>query len=86
MTTEMEHIEALAEALETIAGGYRDRFPGAPDAMNWDGSPEEFRSQMWSWSQRVAKAAIEEHKAWLKIHEEEQKEREIANSQFGVGA
>ena len=49
---------ALLAALETIAGGYTDRFPGAPDPFaNW-ASPADFRSAMWSWSQTVAKAAI----------------------------
>ncbi len=48
--------ETLMEALETIAGGYTDRFPGAPDVMSE--TPETFRSKMWTWSQEVARAAI----------------------------
>lgn len=48
----------LIEALCTIAGGHTNRFPGAPDAMSWTGSPADFRSAMWTWSQSVAKAAL----------------------------
>ena len=47
----------LVAALDTIAGGYINRFPGAPDVMT-AASPKEFRGAMWSWSQRVARAAI----------------------------
>ena len=46
----------LHTALETIAGGYIDRFPGAPDVMAE--SPDIFRHKMWIWSQEVARAAL----------------------------
>lgn len=44
----------LLEALETIAGGHTTKFPNGPDVMN-----PGFRQKMWSWSQVVARAAIE---------------------------
>ncbi len=46
----------LKKALDTIAGGYIDRFPSAP---NIDMEPVIFQSKMWSWSQRVAKDALD---------------------------
>jgi hypothetical protein len=49
-------IERLRAGLDTIAGGHTDRFPDAPDIMA--GTPEEFRSGMWTWSQKVARAAL----------------------------
>ncbi len=49
----------LVEALDTIVGGWTDRFPGAPNVMH--DTPEEFRSKMWTWSQQVAAAAIAKH-------------------------
>ena len=53
-----EHRLAEAQkALDTIAGGWTDRFPGAPDVMKAT-SPADFRSAMWTWSQAVAKAAL----------------------------
>ncbi len=55
--TEMAgEIERLRAALEAIAGGHIDRFPGAPDVMQE--TPEEFRHKMWGWCQKVAAAAI----------------------------
>lgn len=49
--------DRLREALDTISGGWTDRFPGAPDVMATE-SPLSFRSQMWTWSQAVARAAL----------------------------
>ena len=49
--------DGLEEALETIAGGYTSRFPGAPDPMT-AASPLAFQSAMWSWSQKVATEAL----------------------------
>lgn len=46
----------LREALDTIAGGWINRFPGAPNIMKV--SPTDFQHGMWSWSQAVAKAAL----------------------------
>ena len=54
----MDQITRLRKALDTIAGGYTDRFSGAPDIMSV--SPEEFRSGMWTWSQKTARAALQE--------------------------
>ena len=51
-----EEIERLWEKLDTIAGGHIDRFPGGPDIMAV--TPEEFRYQMWTWSQSVARDAL----------------------------
>jgi sensor domain CHASE-containing protein len=48
----------LVKALETIAGGHTERFPGAPDVV--EHVPVAFQAKMWSWSQEVARAAIEE--------------------------
>ena len=48
--------DELREALDIIARGYTDRFPGAPDAMT--STPEDFRSAMWAWSEHVARAAL----------------------------
>lgn len=47
---------SLMEALETIAKGKTNKFPGAPDIMNT--TQDEFRRAMWSWSQKVASAAL----------------------------
>jgi len=47
-----------ARALETIAGGWTNNFPGAPDVMAT--SPAEFRGAMWEWSQRCARAALKD--------------------------
>ena len=47
----------LAAALHTIAAGMTGEFPGAPDVMN-AASSESFRSDMWTWSQKVARAAL----------------------------
>ena len=49
--------ERYKDALITIGGGWTARFPGAPDPMTTE-SPLQFHSDMWSWSQKVAKAAI----------------------------
>ena len=49
----------LKSALNTIAGGYTNRFPGAPDV---DMTPEQFQSKMWTWSQSVAKNVLEKVK------------------------
>ncbi len=46
----------LREALDTIKGGYIDRFPGGPDIMAV--GTDEFRHGMWTWSQSVARAAL----------------------------
>lgn len=46
----------LLEALKTIARGDIDKFPDAPSL---ELPPLEFRSKMWVWSQKVAKAAID---------------------------
>lgn len=51
----------LEGALDTIGGGHTNRFPGAPDVMN-AASPLDFRSEMWSWSQKVARAALAKDK------------------------
>jgi len=50
-----EEIRRLRNALNTIAGGHTDRFPGAPDVMS-----ATFRAEMWTWSQKVARAALGE--------------------------
>ena len=47
----------LLAALNTIAKGMTNEFPGAPDPMTAT-SPVEFRAAMWSWSQKVAAAAV----------------------------
>ena len=52
----------LREALDTIASGWTTRFPGAPDVMTAT-SPDHFRGEMWSWSQKVARAALSRAKA-----------------------
>ena len=57
-TSVRESHAALVEALDTIAKGMTNNFPGAPDVM--EVTPAEFRSAMWSWSQEVARAAIKE--------------------------
>ncbi len=49
---------ALVEALDTIAKGMTNKFPGAPDVMEM--TPDEFRHTMWTWSQKVARAALKE--------------------------
>ena len=60
LTAEREEHEAkltaAEKALRVIAGGYTSEFPGAPDVMT--ATPEQFRSDMWTWSQKVAKSAI----------------------------
>ncbi len=45
----------LLAALDTIAGGHTDRFPGGPELMELE--PMDFRAKMWRWSQQVARAA-----------------------------
>jgi hypothetical protein len=44
----------LKEALRVIAGGYTDK-----DTPSLDLPPLEFRSAMWTWSQKKAKEALE---------------------------
>lgn len=56
-------VKRLRDALTIIARGYTNQFPGAPDVMHE--SPSSFRAKMWSWSQAVAQAALEQR------HEEE---------------
>lgn len=51
--------DELKAALETIGGGHTTHFPGAPNVMT-AASPEAFRSDMWTWSQKVARAALAE--------------------------
>ena len=64
-------LATLREALNTIAGGFTDRFPGAPDVMAE--TPETFRDKMWGWSQKVARAArtdtAEAAEGWVKVPE-----------------
>lgn len=55
-------VKELAAALETIGGGWTNRFPGAPDVMAAE-SPLAFRSAMWTWSQEVARATLAKVKA-----------------------
>ena len=61
MQSEIDELRAALDttmkALTTIAGGWTNRFPGAPDPMTTE-SPLHFRSDMWLWSQKVAKAAL----------------------------
>ena len=52
-------LAATQKALNTIAGGYTNEFPGAPNPESAS-SPLEFQSAMWMWSQAVARAAIKE--------------------------
>lgn len=54
--------ERYRAALNTIGGGMTNEFPGAPDVMPAT-SAEAFRSDMWSWSQKVAKAALAQPQA-----------------------
>ncbi|MDJ0894836.1 MAG: hypothetical protein QNJ92_06810 [Alphaproteobacteria bacterium] len=84
MTFEQEQLSELHKALTTIAQGMTSDFPGAPDVMAC--SRNEFRGEMWSWSQRVAKDALLRYRQALQIVEEEEREEELANGQFGVGA
>lgn len=62
-TLRRERDDALAEnkrlrsTLHTIAAGMTNEFPGAPDVMTAT-SPVHFRSSMWEWSQKVARAAL----------------------------
>lgn len=49
----------LLKALDTIAKGMTNEFPGAPDIMSE--TPDSFRYKMWQWSQACARAAVEEH-------------------------
>lgn len=46
------------EALRIIAGGLISPENGGP-LLNEDTDPAEFRSAMWSWSQRIARTAID---------------------------
>ena len=48
----------LLEALEAIAGGMIDGKPDAPDIAKAE-SPLKFASDIWGWSQDVARAAIQ---------------------------
>ena len=48
--------DALVAALNTIAEGMTNKFPGAPDVMQT--TLAEFQRAMWLWSQEVARAAL----------------------------
>lgn len=58
-------LEGVKGALDTIEAGRTAKFPGAPDAMT--SNSLQFGCAMWTWSQKVARAAL--HPA------EEQKEK-----------
>ncbi len=51
-------VEALREALHDIAGGHTRLYADAPDVMTAE-SPAAFQHDMWTWSQRVARAALD---------------------------
>lgn len=69
----------LTTALNDIAGGIIPVLPST-DNMN------KFGDEMWQWSQKRARRALEEAKGFHKILEEEEHEEELNNGQFGVGA
>ena len=53
---ESDH-RAMREALDVIANGRTSAVVGAPDPMQAT-SPLQFRSEMWGWSQQVARSVL----------------------------
>ncbi len=53
----IEENERLQRTLKDIAGGMISEANGGPSLEQ---SPEDFRHQMWTWSQRMAREALRE--------------------------
>ena len=54
----MTDTERLMRALRAIAGGHTEMYPDIPHPDIMRMSAEEFRGEMWAWSERVARSVL----------------------------